>query len=110
MKSADDLDTIADLPEDFRAFVGSIAGVTDSYDCTLELTITGFHPAGFASGSTFAPGCGGSMVVWSKAGGSWATVLEMPAVLDCAEFENNYIPPGSPDLSCLDASGNVVAW
>lgn len=110
VKSADDLDAIADLPEDFRAFVASIAGVTDSYGCTIELTITGFHPAGFASGAEFAPGCGGSMAVWSKAGGSWATVLEMQAVLDCAEFENNFVPKGSPDLTCLDASGEVVAW
>lgn len=110
VKSADDVDAIADLPEDFRAFVTSVAGVTDSYDCTVELTITGFHPAGFATGSEFAPGCGGSMAVWSKAGGSWAAVLEMQAVIPCAEFENNFVPPGSPDLSCLDDSGNVVDW
>ena len=49
-------------------------------------------------------------MVWCKASGEWVPVLSMQALLDCAEFENNAIPKGHPELQCLDASGNQVSW
>lgn len=106
----EDATNLVDLPESFRAFVAQSVGTPDAGGCQSELTITGYHPDGYVTGADFAPGCGGSNIIWGESGDAWGVLLSMQALLDCAEFENNDIPKGHPELECLDESGAQVDW
>ncbi|MCC2594355.1 hypothetical protein LKO27_13170 [Tessaracoccus sp. OS52] len=101
---------LTEVPQTFRDYAAQVVGTADASGCQSELTITAYHPSGFVTGTDFAPGCGASNVIWGEVDGEWGIVMSMQALLDCAEFENNDIPKGHPELQCLDTSGAQVDW
>ncbi len=108
--AAADAKKLTGTSPDFQAFMAESVSAPDASGCQSEFTILAFHPDGYASGQEFAAGCGGSLNIWGKVGGTWKTLMTMQSVVECTEMASNGIPKGIPDVPCLDGSGNDIAW
>lgn len=110
VQTAAEAQNLTQTSPDFQAFVAERVSTPDASGCQSEFTVQAFHPAGFAAGQDFAPGCGGSQNIWGMVGGQWGTIMAMQSVVSCTEMAANNIPQGLPDIPCLDADGEIADW
>lgn len=97
-----DTSALADLPTDFRRFIGGVArsqyrqavdGGFTSPDCDESATwasVGSFDPRGFARGAVGA--CGGYAAIWAKRGGTWVEALGTQDAWDCALLVEHQVP------------------
>ncbi|MCH8611593.1 hypothetical protein [Arsenicicoccus dermatophilus] len=69
--------------------------------CDASLYVQSYRTDGFATGTVFAPGCGGHVSLWAKKGGAWGEVWggqHVPSCKTLSRAAGRTVPRGI--LSC----------
>lgn len=105
LRSAADVAQATDLPDSLQAFLANRIGVEDEVGCvTDEVQLHGIHVDGFAYGREESP-CGGGYAIWGIADNAWNYIVQFGDPMPCDMIAQNDVPPGTPDLTCLDKDG-----
>lgn len=90
-----------DLPESFRAYLGSRLGVEDDTGCSsTSYEVLAVHADGFAYGSEENTCHPSSFVVWGIEEGQWRYLLLFQDPPLCGELERMGLPVEVPGLAC----------
>ena len=112
--AASDVSKLSGAPLDFKTFIAaSIAkqAAQGVEGCTEapQINVTQIDTGGWARGSYFIPGCGGSAVLWAKSGGSWQQAWTGQSLVDCATLERYDFPSRLAGSTC-EAGGDSKAY
>ncbi len=93
---------LMEAPAGFRVMAAAILEVEDQ-GCWPEISVTAYHPDGYAFGTEGYSNCGGGAgYVWAAIGNYWVPIFATQDILACGDLRRAGMPQNTGVLDCIN--------